>query len=122
MNRFVSAVIYLIIGLAVIGVVVQLLTNTISFLQSLLIMIGISILILGVIYLIFFKNRISGDKMKKYKKAVKQSKAKYGRPSSKTNFSTNRKQVSKSKKRSKKRPTHLRVIDGNKSKKKRVSK
>lgn len=51
--------------------------------------------------------------MKKYKQAVKQSKAKYG----KANYKTHPSKPAMKKKRSR-RVAHLRVIDGNKDKKK----
>lgn len=122
MNKIVSAVIYLIIGLAVIGIAAQLLTNTMGFLKSLFIMIGIGVVIFGVLYFILSKNRTSDDEMKKYKQAAKQSKLKYDRGPSKTGSPASKKQMTtKSKRRLKKRPTHLRVIEGNKSKKKRAS-
>lgn len=116
MNRVVSVVIYLIVGLAVIGVATQLVTNTASFFTSLFVMIGIGVAIAAALYFIFIRKRNSSNDMKKYKQAVKQSKMKYNNSS--TTSTTNKNQTKKSKKPLNKRASHLRVIEGNKSKKK----
>ena len=115
-RKIFPALIAAIIGLAAIGLVTQLFTNTVSFFTSIFIMIGVGIVIFALFYFVFLNKRAPSNEMKKYKKAVKQSKAKYkqAKPSNYTG-NTNKKPVSHKKKRSKRAP-HLRVIDGNKSK------
>ncbi|WP_010530962.1 UbiA family prenyltransferase [Lentibacillus jeotgali] len=114
-----TLVVYLVIGLAIIGVVTQLFTNTASFLTSIFTMLGFGIAIFAVMYFVFFKKRTPSNDNKKYKKAVKQSKAKYSSQQNKPKTPSKRPQQPFSlKKKSNKRPSHLRVIDGNKSKRK----
>lgn len=119
-NKF-SAFLYVILGLAVIGLLTQLFTNTVNFLTNIMIMLGIGLAVFAVVYVFFFRKRASSNDMKKYKSAVKQSKSKYapknfsavsGNPKIKQSASA------QMKKRSNKRATHLRVIDGNKHKRK----
>ncbi|MBP1969724.1 anaerobic C4-dicarboxylate transporter [Virgibacillus natechei] len=113
-----SVLIYILIGLAVVGVVSQLFTNTINFLTNIIIMIAIGVAIFAAFYFIFFRKRnpSNSNEMKKYKKAVKHSKAKY--KDNKTAITNKKPQSIQSKKKLNKRATHLRVIDGNKHKKK----
>jgi len=107
---------YLIIGLAVIGLISQLLGNTVNFLSNILLMLGIGVAIFGVLYFFVLRKRTSSntDDMKKYKQAVKQSKSKYNRRHdtvasvAKTSHTPKRKRN--------KRASHLRVIEGNKPK------
>lgn len=77
-----TIVVYAIIGLAIIGVVTQLFSNTASFLTSIFTMLGFSIIVFALLYFFIFKKRSGGtsDESKKYKQAVKQSKAKYKQP------------------------------------------
>lgn len=118
MRNKLSWIIYVIIGLAVIGLFSQLFKNTVSFFTSIFIMIGVALVLYGIVYFVFLKKSpTNSDEMKKYKQAVKQSKSKY-----KTKNQSNFKVISKNKtqptkrRKSKRRPTHLRVIEGNKSK------
>lgn len=107
-----------IIGLAAVGLVSQLFTNTVSFFTSIFIMIGVGIVMFAVIYFVFLNKKTSTNEMKKYKKAVKQSKTKY-KQEKPANYSVNAtKKSDNQKKKRNKRATHLRVIDGNKSKRK----
>jgi len=84
-------------------------------------MVGVGVAIFAVLYFLVLRQRPSSE-MKKYKQAVKQSKIKYkdspqnaGRTSKKTNSSNTRR-------KQRRRASHLRVIEGNKgSKKKRAS-
>ncbi|MFD2045981.1 SA1362 family protein [Ornithinibacillus salinisoli] len=115
--------IYIIIGLAIVGLISQLFTNTTNFLLNILITIGFGAAIFAVIYFLFLKKRTASPDMKKYKQAVKQSKVKYKQqhdPNVKSSTThRTQQQVPLKKKISKKRPNHLRVIDGNKSKRKK---
>ncbi|HLR66432.1 SA1362 family protein [Virgibacillus alimentarius] len=113
--------VYIIIGLALIGVVTQLYSNATSFLANLFLMIGIGVAVFAAIYFLFLRNRAPSNDMKKYKKAVKQSKAKYKQrrnPNIKTSTRKNLQSLQVKKKPSR-RASHLRVIEGNKSKKKK---
>jgi len=116
-NKF-STFVYILIGFAIIGLITQLTGNTIGFLTNIIIMAVITAAIFGIIYLVFMKkgNSSSNDEMKKYKKAVKQSKAKYNQTQGYTVM--NHKQGSPQKKKRNRRASHLRVIEGNKEKRK----
>ncbi|MEC5422277.1 SA1362 family protein [Virgibacillus sp. C22-A2] len=122
-RRRLPIVLYIIIGLAVIGLFSQLFTNTIGFLTNIIVMIAVGIAIFSVIYFVFLKNRAPSNDMKKYKQAVKQSKSKYQQhshsvPSTSKSIVLNKK---KPKKKINKRAPHLRVIDGNKKGKDRAT-
>ncbi|MDL4841576.1 SA1362 family protein [Aquibacillus rhizosphaerae] len=116
-----SLLIYVLIGLAIFGFAFNLLTNTTSLLMNLFIMVAVGALIYGAVYYFFLRKRSSND-LKKYKKAVKQSKMKY--KSDRTGNKTHTQAVKKQKpllnkrKQSNARATHLRVIEGNKQKRK----
>ncbi|WP_246187537.1 SA1362 family protein [Ornithinibacillus caprae] len=119
MNKL-STFIYIIIGLAAIGLISQLFTNTVDFLLNILIMVGFGAAIFAVVYFLFLKKRAPSTDMKKYKQAVRQSKTKYKQNTSMNmKPSQHRSQQVPIKKKIKKRPNHLRVIDGNKSKRKK---
>lgn len=74
-------------------------------------MLGIGVAIFAVFFLFLSKGRDNDDEMKKYKQAVKQSKIKYNRTS-------NKPRQTRPVKIKNKRASHLRVIEGNKSKRK----
>jgi len=118
MSRIVSTLIYIIIGLAVIGVAAQLLTNTANFFISVLIMVGIGVAIFAVLYFFVLRQRPSSE-MKKYKQAVKQSKLKYKDSNEGTNRSPKKLNALNKRKKTRRRASHLRVIEGNKSKSKK---
>ncbi|MGP4107296.1 SA1362 family protein [Virgibacillus sp. L01] len=113
-----SVFVYIIIGLAVVGVIAQLFTNTASFLTNLLMMLGFGVAVFAVIYFVFLKKRSPSHDNKKYKQAVKQSKSKYSSQNEKPRPTSKRPQPIQMKKKLNKRASHLRVIDGNKSKRK----
>ncbi|SFA71558.1 hypothetical protein SAMN04488072_101194 [Lentibacillus halodurans] len=113
-----ALLVYAIIGLAVIGVITQLFSNTASFLTNILTMLGFGIAVFAVIYFLVFRKRNTVNDTKKYKQAVKQSKAKYSQRQNKSVTSSKHPQSFPLKKKPNKRPSHLRVIDGNKSKRK----
>lgn len=116
-----SILVYIIMGLAVIGIISQLFTNTSSFIANLFFMIGIGVAISAAIYFIFLRKRTPSNDMKKYKQAVKQSKSKYKQQANPNIKSPTKKHVQplQMKKKSTKRASHLRVIEGNKSKRKK---
>ncbi|WP_176447244.1 SA1362 family protein [Lentibacillus sp. CBA3610] len=117
-----TLVVYVIIGLAIIGVVTQLFSNTASFLTNILTMLGFGVAVFALLYFLVLRKRgpSNSNDAKKYKQAVKQSKAKYNQQQNKsaTSSKSKRPQSFPLKKKSGKRPSHLRVIDGNKSKRK----
>ncbi|MFC2948196.1 SA1362 family protein [Virgibacillus sediminis] len=116
-----SILVYALIGLAAVGIVSQLLTNTASFFTNIFIMLGVGAALFAVFYFFMQKRRAPSNDMKKYKKAVKQSKAKYKSHPAKmqTKAAVKQQPVSVRKKASRRAASHLRVIDGSKSKKKR---
>ncbi|WP_077326926.1 SA1362 family protein [Virgibacillus siamensis] len=116
-NKF-SIVVYTVIGLAVIGVVSQLFTNTVSFLTTLLLMLVFGAALSALVYFLLIRKRTPSSDSRKFKKAVKQSKAKYAPKNKKPKNDAKRSKPLQTKKRKHKRASHLRVIDGNKSKRK----
>ncbi|WP_241657106.1 SA1362 family protein [Halobacillus salinus] len=120
-----TPIIYTLMALAAFFVAFQLITDTTGFLGSMITMVGVAVLIYGAIYFLFLRNRGvsggSGNEMKKYKQAVKQSKQKYKQPTPTIKKSPLSKVASKpsaNPKRNRKRMNapHLRVIEGNKNK------
>ncbi|MFC4558788.1 SA1362 family protein [Virgibacillus kekensis] len=116
-NKF-TWLVYMIVGLAVVGVVVQLFTNTASFLSNLVWMLAIGAAISAAIYFIFLRKRAPSHETRKYKQAVKQSKMKYKNTNNNPSVASKRPQPIQMKRKLNKRASHLRVIDGNKSKRK----
>lgn len=115
-RRF-SWIAYVIIGLSLLGIISQLITNPISLFTNIIFVIGLSLIVFAIFYFLFFRNRYhTSDEMKKYKRAVKQSKEKY---QTNNRFPTTKKQSTRvsQERRKRNRPTHLRVIHGKKSKK-----
>jgi len=123
-NRVAKPLIYAIVGLGIIGFGYKLFTDTTSLFTELLIGAAFAVLIVGAVY--FFLSRRNGgnsDEMKRYRQAVRQSKKKYGQTqsskiSSKMKPSTIKSKVTTKQKHMKKDSPQLRVIEGNKSKKK----
>lgn len=113
-----SFFVYVIIGLALVGLISQLFTNTANFLTNILIMLGVAAAIFAVIYFVFLRKPTASNDMNKYKKAVKQSKAKYKKQTPGKQESYSKKQKPSLPKKRSKRASHLRVIDGNKNKSK----
>lgn len=121
-SKITSTIIYLIIAFAAFGLFTQLFGNTVAFLSRLFISVAIGAAIFGLVYFFLIKQSPSSrknDSMKKYKQAVKQSKSKYGNKTAKTSTAYS---TTSQKKKLPKKASHLRVIEGNKTKKKnRVS-
>lgn len=120
-----SILFYVIIGLGVIGLFSQLFTQPGRFFTSIFTTVGIGLAIFAVIYFVFLKKKAPSNEMKKYKKAVRQSKAKYKQNnthfvnSSKTKLASKKQQPNLIKRnRTKRSAVHLRVIEGNKAKRK----
>ncbi|MFP7493658.1 SA1362 family protein [Terribacillus saccharophilus] len=131
-----SIIFFILIGLAVIGVGVQLVTNPGAFFQNILVWVGGAVLFGALLYFILTRLRgrtatggSNGD-MQKYKKAVKQSKQKYKQPKARpvtkpANSAASIKKASAARKkrtiRDRSRGPQLRVIEGNKQKRKKSS-
>ncbi|KGX88855.1 SA1362 family protein [Pontibacillus litoralis] len=120
---------FTIIGLAIVGIAYELMTNAGAFFTQMLITIGIAVVIISILYFIMNKFVFNqSNDMKHYRKAVRQSKMKYGKTKSSsiknktkpTTFKnkTSVKSEKLTKNRPRKKPSHLRVIEGNKNKKK----
>jgi len=123
-NKVAKPLIYSIIGLAIIGFGYELFTDTASLFTELLIGAAFAVLIVGAVYF-FLQKRNGGNsnEMKRYRQAVRQSKKKYGQTqssklSSKMKPSTIKSKVASKQKQVKKGAPQLRVIEGNKDKKK----
>lgn len=113
-----SLIFYALIGLAVFGFIASLIDNPIGLIISLVISLAIGGAIFGLIYFFFFRNR-GTDELKKYRKAVKQSKQRYkNKNTSRSMASPSMKKTNIIKKKKRKDVPHLRVIEGNKNKKK----
>ncbi|MCZ0704078.1 hypothetical protein J2T56_002320 [Natronobacillus azotifigens] len=111
--------IYLLIGLALFGLTHQLFTNTNRFIANTLVIIGFGALVYTVIYFLFIRKRMTDD-LKKYRRAAKLSKKRYGTNSKlKSNYSQTKKKktVTNYKRRREQSVPHLRVIEGKKNKK-----
>jgi len=124
-NKF-PIFLFIIVGLSLLGVGYRLLTDPKGFLVTILGILGFAALIFAVVYVVFFRNRGSvsnSDEMKKYKAAVKQSKQKYQQPKTNKMMKSSNKKQSKTvplkRKSQRKRVNHLRVIEGNKTDKKK---
>jgi uncharacterized MnhB-related membrane protein len=112
-SRRLHPVIWFVISLAVVGILYQLITSPRQLFTTLL----IGAAVVAVFYFIF--RRTSAGVNGKYKKAVKQSKKRYGsnqKPSKTSPLFSNKKVKSTQKKRA--REHHLTVIEGKKNKKK----
>ena len=113
-RNYVAYVVYVIIGLALVGIMSQLFNAPGDFFKSLLSMLLIGLIVFGIFYFLFYKNRPASSDMRKYKQALKQSNRKYA-----GNHHAYSKSVNKIALRKKKKSVpHLRVIDGQKSKRK----
>lgn len=106
---------YGIIGLAILGLGFQLITNPLNLFKSILFIVALSAIIFGLFYFLFFRQRYASNEMKKYKQAVKQSQRKYKTNSERPPLTKRPSQIMQRKRR--RRHPHLRVIHGKKSKK-----
>lgn len=113
-----SILMYAVVGLAVIGLLSQLFTNPLSLIKNLLIMLGVALAFFAVIYFITQRKQNRSDDMKKYKQAVKQSQLKYNQDTEDQARRIIRPSQQQMKSKMRKRAPHLRVIEGNKTKRK----
>ena len=111
-----SIILSIIVGLAVIGFVSSLVKNPSGFLINILVMIGIAFVIFLIVRAVM-NRRTEGtsDEMKKYRKAVKQSKQKYQQPEPKGKIKSSRTAPPVKQRKKRRHQPHLTVIDGKKS-------
>ncbi|WP_054752932.1 SA1362 family protein [Piscibacillus salipiscarius] len=76
MGQSAKYIVYSIIGLAIFGLIYNLIVNPVSFFKSILMMLGFAVLFGFIIYY-FLIGRHKGGQDRNYRKAVKQSKKKY---------------------------------------------
>lgn len=108
---------YIFIFFAAFGLITQLFGNTFRFLFGLLMMVGFAIVLFALFHFLINRSAGQNNEMKKYRQAVKQSKSKYNTTASKYNVKTSAaKRTPTIRRKGRRRPTHLRVIEGNKSK------
>jgi|SRR5699024_9839479 len=114
----VPIIMYVVIALAVVGLISALIVDTAGLITSIFTSLLIGALLFGAIYLFFIKRKRS-DELTKYRKAVKQSKRKYNTNTKRTSMPTSLNMSSmKLSNSNRKDAPHLRVIEGNKGKKK----
>ncbi|MFC4404235.1 SA1362 family protein [Gracilibacillus xinjiangensis] len=116
--------VYGLIGLAVIGFIGSLFTDTIGLIMNLLIAVLTGAVIFGLVYFFFLRKRTSNE-LKKYRKAVKQSKQKYKTTTHSNNITSKSTKLNQSihkikpNNKQRKDVPHLRVIEGNNNKKRK---
>jgi Sec-independent protein translocase protein TatA len=116
---------YVIFGFAAIGLVTTMLFDMASLIRNILSTILMIAVIYGLVYFFVLRHRQPND-LKKYRKAVKQSKKKYQQPKKSSYQHAPKKQLKQKKqKKSKlskhKHAPHLRVIDGKKDTHKKMT-
>lgn len=107
---------YIVIGLAIIGVISSFVNSPSKFIISIFMMIGVAFVIFMIFsYFVNTKSPQSNNEMKKYRKAAKQSNAKYKNKKNVSNYNKkdNVSPLRVKGKRSK-RSSHLTVIEGKK--------
>lgn len=114
-NNTFTWIVYIIIGLGLFGLASQLISNPGNLLRGLLMTVIIGLLVFSLLYFFIFRRKAASNEMKKYQQAVKQSKAKYKNNQNESSIIRNKKSTNRKLNR---RVSHLRVIDGNKSKEK----
>ena len=125
MRRHLPIWTYVIFGFAAIGLVTTMLFDMTSLIRNILSTILMIAVIYGLVYFFVLRHRQPND-LKKYRKAVKQSKKKYQQPK-KSSYQQAQKQQLKQKKHAKtkitkhRRAPHLRVIDGKKDSHKKMT-
>jgi len=107
---------FVIIGLAIIGVISSFVSSPSKFIISIFMMIGVAFIIFMIFsFIVNTKNPQSNNEMKKYRKAAKQSKAKYKNQQHKSSYSKKGNvPPQRAKGRRSKRASHLTVIEGRK--------
>lgn len=109
---------YGIIGLGILGLGVQLFRNPFSIFKSIFFAILVGGIIFACIYFLINLQRNSSGDMKKYRQAVKQSKIKYTQYDRQSHRFHHKRPKLSGRKPLNKKASHLRVIEGNRSKRK----
>lgn len=120
-NKGVTLFVYALIFLALFGIGYKLSSDPAGLMTNLLYILVFGAIISAAFYFMFYKKRQTAPSSdtKKYKQAVKQSQQKYKKQVPSVSNAAKAKKLSQIKKKShKKRPSHLRVIEGQKSEKK----
>ncbi|PKR78972.1 hypothetical protein CEY16_04245 [Halalkalibacillus sediminis] len=110
-SNLIKWIIYIVLILATVGLLGQLVTDPLGFIQYILMTIGFIALIGGAFYYFFIHRRRRGSS--EFRQAVKQSKKKYGTVDRKMNHNSHIQKPDKLKKNRSNR-NHLKVIKGNK--------
>ncbi|GEM02739.1 hypothetical protein SAMN05421839_15216 [Halolactibacillus halophilus] len=125
MRRHLPIWTYIIFGFAAVGLVTTIIFDMTSIIRNILSTILVVAVLYGLVYFFVLRHRQPND-LKKYRKAVKQSKKKYQQPK-KANYHQAQKQQMKQKKqintkrKKQKHASHLRVIDGKKDPNKKIT-
>ncbi|TFB23827.1 hypothetical protein E3U55_03165 [Filobacillus milosensis] len=109
MNNKAKYFVYAILGLASLGLFYNLFFDTVDFFKGTLMMIGFAV-VFGLLIYYFFIGRHRSGQDSNYRKAVKQSRKKYGKNTNSRFTNSNK----PSKLQRQKKPSHLTVIKGNK--------
>src|SRR5690625_2726523 len=105
---------YIIIGLAIIGVISSFVSSPSKFIVSIFMMIGVAFVVFMIFsFIVNKKSPQSSNEMKKYRKAVKQSKAKYSNQRN-SQIKKEKAPSSHTRGRRSRRASHLTVIEGKK--------
>src|SRR5690625_4532938 len=106
---------FVIVGLAIIGVISSFISSPSKFIVSIFMMIGVAFVVFMIFsFIVNRRSPQSNDEMKKYRKAVKQSKAKYNKKPTNSHIRKSKDSSSHVKGRRYKRASHLTVIEGRK--------
>lgn len=120
-GKVVPTIAFALIFLALFGFGYKMVSDPAGLMRSLVYIVAFAALISAAFYFLFYKRRqgaAPSSDMKKYKQAVKQSQQKYKKNTTPASV-TKPKKVTQIKKRTpRKRPSHLRVIEGQKTEKK----
>ena len=106
---------FVIVGLAIIGVISSFISSPSKFIVSIFMMIGVAFVVFMIFsFIVNRRSPQSNDEMKKYRKAAKQSRAKYNKQPTNSHIRKGKASSSHVKGRRSKRASHLTVIEGRK--------
>src|SRR5690625_1117365 len=106
---------FVIVGLAIIGVISSFVSSPSRFLVSIFMMIGVAFVVFMIFsFIVNRRSPQSSNEMKKYRKAVKQSNAKYKKQHVSTQVKKSKNPPTQPRGKRSKRASHLTVIEGRK--------
>lgn len=109
-------IVYFIIGFAVLGLITMLIKGPLNFITNIFLAIGVAFVIYFILTALVNRGKIGGsEEMRKYRRALKQSKMKYNHSQKVTNLDQNRRPSPIKKKRRRRNVSHLTVIEGKKN-------